>query len=1769
MRGSTVPLPGHREESRVDVLHESATTRVVRQRDGLASIVLKEPLGVEAPRRLHHEKSILSRLASTSGVARLVAGPQPAGAVAVVDCDGVPLSQLLLAGPVACRTLLSMACPLAGTIAAMHLAGVIHCDINPSNILLSSTGEPVLIDFDLARLVDQDDDSEQPAGIVGTLAYLAPEQTGRTGRAVDQRADMYSFGATLYEMATGRPPFESNDTLQIVHDHLVREPQVPSQVNASVPAGLSAIILRLLAKTPEDRYQSAEGLLHDLQRLRVELDGPGDGLFELAQRDFPARLGAPAQTVGRDVELAVLRQALTEAGETSRRAVLIAGAAGVGKSALVNELRPEVAAAGGWFVYGKSDQYQTARMTAGAMTQALRALGRLLLAQPRQEAALQRQRIVERLGSNADLITRLLPEFELLLGSHPDVRQLDPRQAELQLHEATIDLLAAVVSHQKPLVLVVDDLQWASAQTLATFERLAGDTALRGLLLVGTYRAEELDASHPLTAVLGRLRQAAQPAREVALASLSPDAMTELAARMLRQKPESAREFADAVRELTGGNPFDTVEMINSLRRDGLLRLQEQGWSWDSEAIRRYVGRGNVVDLLAARIERLPRASRDILERMTCIGNEAAVDLLAVATGLSEDMVRHRLAAPLEDGLLVVEPAGAPDVMRFRHDRVQQAVRSAMGERHRKLLHLELARRLVQAPRREAAAALQYMECADTLVEPSEQRLVARLLYEVALKMAHMALYSQAECYLATAGVALASLGEPADIALRDAVDVQRHAALYCLGRLDESDPLYSAMLARATDPLDLVEPTCLQMRSVEMRGRAGDAMQLGLDLLRQLGVHAPAGYVDDTTAQQLDALNEWIAQDSQIDHSTRQQITDPRLLAIAKLLGRTIRSALVRFDTDAVVWSLLECKRLWSDHGPCPELVSCLGRMGGMLISLRKDYRAAYNISRHVMVVGAALGYQAQAVEARFVFSTYGGHWFEPLEHVLPPLARAYEEAQAIGDPSFACYVHLVLFTVLVEMAPTIDVTLAELDEGIALCQRTGNVHAAALHMPLRQTLRALGAQTQPVGSFDDAQFDSAAFLARMGRFPFIENAQSECRAMFALIMGDATQFSLCADRGMAHLGNLGGYYMTVYAHLFVAIARAWEVQAVPERADAPSLLAQLQACLAWLTDRATDQPHNYLHLVRFVEAEKAWAEGNLAQAAMRFDMAMVEAANRDRPWHRAVITERAGMLQLAHGLAHVGRMLLSDACDQYQSWGATLKVAQLRHAHSFLRPLAQPAHQHAERPASRSLGGSSTVSPDALDLMGVLRASQVLSSETSLDRLAFRVTEVLASLSGATKVLVLLWDDGKWWMLAPGSGESSMPVGQAGERGLLPLSVLAYVERTGQALVVDDALLDDRFARDPYFASVPLCSLLATPIASQGTTRAMLLLENRYGRAAFNAQRLDAVMLIAGQLAVSLANAQLYEGLEQRVAARTRELEQTQAQLMTTARRAGMAEIANNVLHNVGNVLNSVNVSASVMRRTVRESRAEGLARAVELMNAHQQDLPQFMGNDPRGKALLGYLNGLVDALKQEQSNMLSDLDRLARSVEHITYVVSTQQSHAGPSSVLEQVAPQELLEEALQLSEQILQRYGTHVVRNYEPMRTLALDKQRLLQILVNLIGNAAQAMESMPLADRALTLALYVVTDEEGARLYIAVQDRGEGIAQEDLQRIFAHGFTTRKDGHGFGLHSSALAAKEMGGRLTVKSEGPGRGATFTVELAMTTGAHQPPGSLVQS
>ncbi|MGF7238898.1 MAG: ATP-binding protein, partial [Frankia sp.] len=676
---------------RTELLHETEQTRVTRLVFAAGSVIRKEPLGPGAQRRLRHEVEILERLSGVEGVVQLAAGAPPfPGSILLADVGGTALSERIT--PLDPAELVDASASLARAVAGMHHRGVVHRDINPANIALSEDrGTLYLNDFALATTLA----SVQPGfihhnEIVGTVPYLAPEQTGRTGRPVDQRADLYAVGATLYELATGEPPFGAGDPLEIIHDHLARLPTRPSAVNPSVPAGLSNIIMHLLEKEPDDRYQSADGLLHDLTLVRR-----GSAVARPGEHDLPARPLMPSRLSGRDPEIDDLGAAFAEAMAGRCCGVLVGGGPGVGKTSLVNELRPIVAGADGWFVAGKFDQYRRDQDYDG-VRQALRALGRLLLAEPEDYLVDVRERLLLALGPNAGLASALLPELATLLKVPPEPG--DPMTAQVRAQRIAVEILRAVASRKRPVVFFIDDLQWAGRTPLGLVDViLGGGEQVEGLLLVGAYRESEVDATHPLTPMLGRWRRQPVGPRHLRLGNLAPPGQAAMAADLLRLTPEQATELARMIVPATEGNPYDTLELLNTLRHNGVLAPTDGGWQWDSATLRRQLDHVDMTGLLVARLQMLPSATREVLAVMACLAGRVELDLLETATGLPADEVERRLAPAFADGLLVLEPDDQ-QVVRFHHDRVRESVLGGLTPTARRAMRLRLGPCLAQPP---------------------------------------------------------------------------------------------------------------------------------------------------------------------------------------------------------------------------------------------------------------------------------------------------------------------------------------------------------------------------------------------------------------------------------------------------------------------------------------------------------------------------------------------------------------------------------------------------------------------------------------------------------------------------------------------------------------------------------------------------------------------------------------------------------------------------------------------------------------------------------------------------------------------------------------------------------------------------------------------------------------------------------------------------------------------------------------------------------------
>ncbi|MGA2929713.1 MAG: GAF domain-containing protein, partial [Solirubrobacteraceae bacterium] len=894
---------------------------------------------------------------------------------------------------------------------------------------------------------------------------------------------------------------------------------------------------------------------------------------------------------------------------------------------------------------------------------------------------------------------------------------------------------------------------------------------------------------------------------------------------MLRLGPGEASDLAEEIGSRTHGNPHDAVELVNALRRDRVLVPDSGGWRWDSRTIRSYIGRGDASDFLVARFGYLPDDCRSLLRVLALLGGELPLDVLALAADLPMAAVESRLAPAVDDGLLAIT-AVAGLTARFGHDRARRAACAGLDPQSLAAIHLTLGRRFALHDEHAVRAATQYLTALDSVTEHDERRLVAELFRTAAASL-QSSDYAQCERLLEAAVLLVKGTPAQAHDPLVTRLMCERHAALFNLGRLDEADDLYAAIARRRPDPLEMTPPACIQISGLTNRDHPHEAIVLGLELLRALGLVVPADKdVAAETERGLDEFRQWLITSTEVDDLDRPEVSDPTVIAAASLINRLIPAAF--FSGASILgWLVVQARRLWARHGPCAPLVAPVCHASHLAIPLRDDYLTGYLVNRRVLAVSEKRGYEPETSQARFLFSVGCGHWFETLENVLVEANRAHEGLLRWGDPQYACFTYHASYS-SIDCASSLGDYVADIETGLDYSDRMGNEQTSASSVAFRQLARSLQGQTLVPGEFDDDDFDEALYLEGIAQNPMAAAHFHIAKGLAALLLGNADALLEHAMAAAPLLLYIDSHYLahTVYLLRGMAFGEQAKNLDPPEQAAA---IAALDEAAGWLARRAEDGPTNFSHLRHLLEAERAWAVGDGQIATATFDQALAELDLRHRPWHRAFIAERAGLCHIAQGLTHTGRALLSEARDLYEDWGASAKVEHLEQQHPHI----------IKSDRSRTQGQHSTkisVASEAIDLMAVLQASQALSSETNLERLEARVVEIVGSMAGATTVRLLLFDSQtEQWFLpsSTGTGQVPIPIERAAELRLLPVSAIRYAERTREPLLVSDALSDHRFNQDPYVSAGDCRSLMVVPILAQGSSRAMLVLEDRHSEA------------------------------------------------------------------------------------------------------------------------------------------------------------------------------------------------------------------------------------------------------------------------------------------------------------------------------------------------
>ena len=1440
--------------------------------NGLAPILLvtAEETSLGCVERLKHEYALKAEL-DAEWAARPVALTHYNDRMTLVleDPGGAPLDRLL-GHPLDVSHFLAIAISVAGKLRQMHERGLVHKDIKPANILVNAaSGDVWLTGFGIAsRLPRERQAPGLPELIAGTLAYMAPEQTGRMNRSIDARSDLYALGVTLYQMLTGSLPFTAADPMEWVHCHIARKPIPPSERLETVPAAVSALILKLLAKTAEERYQTAAGLERDLRCcLAAWKDQRRIDAFPLGKRDMSDRLLIPEKLYGREREIETLLAAFDRVVTRGRRElVLVSGYSGIGKSAVVNELHKALLPARGLFASGKFDQYKR-DIPYATLAQAFQGLIRPLLGKSDAELAGWRDALREALGPNGGLMISVIPELKLLIGEQPPVPELPPQQAQSRLQLVFGRFIGVFARPEHPLTLFLDDLQWLDAATLDLLADLLTEADVQRLLVIGAYRDNEVDSDHPLIRKLDAIRKAGAFVQEISLAPLARADLGRLIADTLGCAPRRAAPLARLVHEKTAGNPFFVIQFISALAEEGLLRFDHDAarWRWELDLIHAKGYTDNVVDLMVGKLTRLPAETQATLQQLACLGNVAEITMLSIVLGKSNDEVRSdlRSAVRLE---LVEHLEGS---YKFIHDRVREAAYSLIPERLRAEAHLLIGRLLAlhtPAEKREEAVfeiVNQLNRGAALITSPDEREQLAELNLLAGRRAKATTAYASALTYLAAGAALLPDNCWERLPELSFALELHRAECEFLTGALAEAEQRLNALSIRAASTLERASVVCLYADLYTTDGRNARAIAVGLDYLRHLGIHWSPHPTEEEARREYDRTWSQLGSRSIEELVDLPMMTDPASLATLDVLVKVFAAAMY---TEANLACLIICRavNLSIERGNCDGSTFAYVMLGAIAGARFGDYRGGFRLGE----LGYELVEQRRLTgsQAR-VYNQFGTHvlpWTKHFRVGRDLLRRAFEVANKNGDPTFSAYSCHALSTNLLTVGDPLPEVQRQAEHGLAFAERTRfrvAIDLITIQLGLIRTLRGL---TPKFNSFDDAQFDEFEIERRLAGNPGLARAEfsywtRKLQARF--LAGDYISAVDAASRAQSLLWIANYAVEAAEFQLYAALCHAAICDAAaPDQCQ--QHVAALDACHRQLEVWAVNCPENFDNRAALVGAEIARIEGRDVDAMRLYEQAIRSARANGFIHNEALANEVASRFYAARGFEKIARVYLQDARHGYLRWGADGKVRQLEQLHPYLRDTTDPGF-----PAT-TIGGS----VEQLDVGTVVKASHRVSSEIELGKLIETLLRIAVEHAGAERGLLILFPGGESRIAAEATtsrGQVDVTLRQtAVSSSELPESVLHYVIRTRGSVILDDALAQNLFSADEYICQKHARSVLCLPLVKQAKLIGALYLENKLASHVFTPARISVLELLASQAAISLETARLYRDLGEREA-------------------------------------------------------------------------------------------------------------------------------------------------------------------------------------------------------------------------------------------------------------------------------------------------------------
>lgn len=1385
----------------------------------------------------------------------------------VIEDPGGQFLDELMAAPRAIPDLLHLGIGMATALSGLHARGLVHKDVKPANFIVQpATGGAWLRNFGLtSRLSRHRQSPEPPEVIAGTLAYMAPEQTGRMNRSIDSRSDLYSLGVVFYEMFVGELPFTAGDPMEWVHCHIAKQPVAPRLRRNAIPEPLSAIILKLLSKSPEERYQTATGVAADLRHCLTALERQGwIEPFALGAGDVADRLLVPEKLYGREKETGLLLATFDRVihlGTTEL--VLVSGYSGVGKSSLVNELHKVLVPPRGLFASGKFDQYKR-DIPYATLAQAFRTLVRQLLGKSDAEVAHWRAALAEALGPNGRLIVNLIPEIELIIGQPPPVPDLPLQEARNRFQRVLRRFIGAFARAEHPLALFLDDLQWLDAATLELIESLITDPEVGHLLLVGAYRDNEVGPGHPLRRTLQEIREAGARVQPIVLAPLGNDDLAAFVADTLHCSREHSRPLAQLVHEKTGGNPFFATQFIAALAEENLIAFDPAAamWTWDLPRILAKGYTDNVVELMVAKLNRLPEAAQNSLKHLACVGNSAGTAILQLVYGDTEQALGSALWEPIRLGLV----SRSGEIYSFTHDRIQEAAYALVPVAERAEAHLKIGKALAS---QIALANLEenifeivnHLNRGSALLRSSPERVALAELNLMAGKRAKAtSAFAAAVSYFATGRELLPERADEQHHTLRFALSLQQAECEYMTGELAAAEERLAVLFEQAGSIAERAAATCLSVDLHTNLDQADRAVAVGLEYLRRVGIQWSPHPTDRDVEQEYERLWQRLGNRSIEELIDLPPLTAPEDSATLDVLT-SVHAPANFIDGNLLAQTIGRMVSLSLEHGNGDASPFAYVYVGMIMGSRFGNYRDGFRFGKLGVDLLERSGRERFKARVLCNFGNSVNPWARHIRTSCEVLRAACESAQEAGDFTFLAYSFTNLISAMLGAGDNLSDVQRKAESGLALVQQARFSTAVDMFLGQLGLIRALRGQTAHVSTFNGPGFEESTFEPHLAADPGL--AMPACwywiRKLQAYVFaGDYQAARAAASKAQALLWTSPSFFVTAEYHFYAALAWASEYDQAPA-GERSKHLAALSSHRERLEKWAEGCPENFANRAALLAAELARIEDRPLEAMPLYEHAIQSARENGFVQNEGLANELAARFYARRGFETIADAYLRNARYCYLRWGADGKVRQLDQLHPRWR----------EQPRSPAATSTIRTNLEHLDLAAIVKTSQTVSGEIVLGKLIERLMKIAVEHMGAERGLLILFPDAAPQIEAEATTVRTSVAVNIRRRAVspseLPQSILNYVIRTQQSVVLDDASTRNIYSEDEYIQRARPRSVLCLPIVKQTQLVGAFYLENKLTPCAFPSDRVAILELLSSQAAISIENARLYAALEQ----------------------------------------------------------------------------------------------------------------------------------------------------------------------------------------------------------------------------------------------------------------------------------------------------------------